>query len=710
MDSNADNDNSNMDTAEELDFRDENPFSFLESQPSLQLLAAARLALRLWRGQYYLEKRYRRPVWYRPLYGDRLLNSCKGIITVSPPIEKIIDDRIVIIGKEIEMWEENFRRAASGIPRIQTASIYDEHLINIMVKGFDNISCNPDGTINFQGSARNVLTKEEELNPDVRFKIACMFCLEEHVRELWPLVSDPSTIFGSGPPLMGYWKDLLNNVRVDSQLSITDHVVNAARIANWAAFDYFWDKTTPENQTRTALKIIQRYDKYDFDTTRRVLVKLGWHSFPLVCERVGDFIFNKFVTEEKNYEYATNLWTRMKNCIPGNVFVDIVRPLWQMTFNPSYSELALINQNSSLLLNVWSSASDSLKSNIPRAELFEKLDCDVRGVHKYDLKFMFELLADSSDTLKKSIWLENWCKLVIRAKPSDLQHLMKLCLVGDDEIQQSKEYVAKNMEKLDDYFNTCVNKGLYSELNDCLSFFAESPRQLENLSKDIIVSNLDSIVSCDEEKLAMCHSFIYNTFRSSERAEKFLQEFILSPECLGWVHSKLDECCFEDVLNLSNKFPTFGKGLQDTKRELLDYCHRNFVRGQISRFNEQKFSEFLCWCSPGEEKISEFRGSLNIDDIFELVLNNFMRDVSAEKLRPTLATLSYFDDFLLWYFGSLEAANFYKSAKISNLNEWLSIKNTLKRGPSHFTEAFLKWSLQDDESKMQEVLSIVYDT
>ncbi|XP_065219485.1 uncharacterized protein LOC135844958 isoform X5 [Planococcus citri] len=710
------------------------PFSFLrgEQSLSLQMLAATKYALMLWRNKYYDPIHNGHPVWVA--FPEGLPKSYLENIAFPPPIKAIIDDRISSIGEEIKMWEANFRAAVTGKPvlnmwdksfgrraqgyepmakkfrssqyDLSKHNVLDEKHVDILVKGFDNIVCNPDGTICFQRSARNLLMKKE-LDPVIKFKIACTFCLEKEIWQIWPSVNEmPHTSIFNQSQLMRYWKNELNNgvgYQLTSTLLRSDSVLaDLATNRNWAAFEYFWDKVHEYNRLSVSIMIIAANDFYSM---KRLLLNISEEQLLRnVYLNTADRIFANFVTHPKYHVYAIDSWTCMKTCIHRDRFVKIIHHLWQLVFNPSELEITSVNRNSSFLLAVWTSAADSLKSHVSVAGLFEKLDYTVRGVHHYDLKFIFELLAKTSSPLKTVIWIGNWRKLMIRAKPSDLEQMMKLCLANDDEVEQFKQSTATNIDQQNDYFNDCLNKGLYQELNDCLNFFVKDSHRLENLSKEMIMSNLDRIAACDEDEATQCHLFIRNTFGDAEKADQFIKGMISSPECLVWIHHKLDDCCFDAVVNLSRRFPSNDINFKEIKEEFLVYCSRNFARGQFAGFHEQRFAEFVSWCAEGGGKLSMFKKSLLIDDIFELILNNFLREASKRPLRgPTDQSLTAFDNFLRWYFGSSAAAKSYKFVKLINYHEWKGVMNALRTGNSKLVESFLNWGFENDMNEVQKL-------
>ncbi|XP_065219498.1 uncharacterized protein LOC135844958 isoform X7 [Planococcus citri] len=677
----------------DLDYLGERPFSCLEPPLRLQNMAATKVALHL-----SLEKLHDKILHDRDETSSKSsfeypMLSCREVLPAVPlKIREIIDESIVTIVKQLDAWEKHFWKAMED----PSATYLD----TVSIKDLNDVLCKPDGTICMRDFATKVLQKAN-FYVMIRFQFACIFCLEDQIKEIWPSISgrlnklEPSS-------LMYYWKQILTKGAMEESF-LNTYFHNSMSDRNWAAFEYFWSKMTEEHQTREAISILP---ECEFDSMKLVLIKLNQNQVREVCQQIGGCIFSRFIAEEEHYDDTINAWNCIRPFLPDNVFVEIVRMLWNMVFNPSESEIPRIGERNVLLLVVWSSAPNSWKSSIPRAELFAELDDEIRGFFQhYYLKFMFELLSDTSYPLRKDIWTNNWRKLVIRAKPCDLERLMKLCFETDEEIKHSKDDYDMSPEELSKYFSVCMIKERYSELGDFLVNFVKNPRRLENLGKEFILSNLDRFVSCDEEELSKCYAFIHKTFRSSETANKFTNELISTPECLAWIYSKLDECCFDDVLNLFIRFPTTLKNLQEIKLELLEYCRGNFTRGKVSGFHEGKFTQFVSWCSPGEEKVSEFKNSIIIDDIFEIILIKFIPAVSANQCSRDEKILQYFQNFLRWYFGSLKGVRFYKTTKMLNYDEESDdvVMNVLRQGPEGFVNAFLNWAFEYDKNYVTEM-------
>lgn len=199
---------------------------------------------------------------------------------------------------------------------------------------------------------------------------------------------------------------------------------------------------------------------------------------------------------------------------------------------------------------------------------------------------------------------------------------MRLCLPDESKIERYKENRMTNFEELSDYFSMCVEKELDAELCEYLQFCEKKHERLEKLSKQIISSNLYSVRSCNDSEIAKFHSFIRQTFMNVEAVSEFIEEVFSTPEYLDYVYGKLEHGCFDGVINVSDRFPTSTKNLIEKKRAFLDYYFCNLKRRQFTGFDALEFTHFLKWCSSNETTVSEFKQSLNIDDIFEIIVDN----------------------------------------------------------------------------------------
>lgn len=695
-----------MDSDETFDPAEDNPFNFTEDL-SLQALALTKFALSLWRDKIYNKFSHRFKIceiWRNSWFDEINKFSCQDVLVVPSRIADLVDNWIELVGDELRIWINNFWSMFAWMYLKQKLSLGKLNEVFLIL--FDNIVFKSDFTICLETTARYALVNVQ-LEQESKYKMACEFCLEDWVKQLHPVVKhDLNHLWRSAA--LEYWHQVMTyKYFVCEQRYIKSLLVESVRKRNRTACEYCWNELFEEWRITNAIYALRWH--VDIATIKFLLPKLNRIQTERVCIEFGDRIFGNLAAKNVYFELAMKSWYYMKDFIPRKVFASIVRILWIIVFNHSRSNLTTLDRKNASLFEIWTSASDRLRSHVLVEEeqlqiskLFEELDSEVRGAHSYNLDFMFELLTNANNELRNSIWNRCWLQLIIRAEVWKLQEIMRLCLANEKEIKLFKENRMLNFVEVEEYFNGCVEKGLYEELFDYLNFFVKNRQCLENLSKKIITSNLHFIFLYDEKKVAKFCSFVYQTFRDMRAADKLIQGLILTPQYLEFVHGKLDEGCFHEVINMVRRFPASRKHLIEMKQACLDYYYGNLNRGIFTRFVAPNFNDFLKWCSSSETIISEFKQWLNIEDIFETAVNEnqerFIENSIAQEL-------SDFDKFLEWYFGSKEDAKIFKSTAMLHYREKIVLKHALQRGKLGFVIEILVWAFDNDAERIMNFRS-----
>ncbi|KAL6960117.1 hypothetical protein U1Q18_048572 [Sarracenia purpurea var. burkii] len=515
-----------MDSNDTFDTSKDNPFNFREDL-SLQLLASTKLALRLWRDKIYNNT----AIWDGTWFASITEFCCKEFLVVPSKIAYLVDNGIKLIHYEVRIWLQHFMPAILSIGLVHELS--HEKLSEMFLELFDNIVFKPDITICLKSTAVYLLTKME-LKPEIKYKLACEYCLEGYVRQIWTSVQNDTNAPGQSS-LVLYW----NNVMT------------------------FWGNLTEGEQITRAIEILQNAD---IAIMKTLLPMLNETQVEIVCGRVGDCIFAKLMEIDDNFEHAMKSWICMKDFIPGSIFYSIIPRLWEIVFNHAELDFFGLNRSNSVVLELWASAPDRLKSSTlgrhQIIKLFQTLVLNVRGFDNYDLEFLFELLKNVRYQLRNYVWIHCWRELIVRAKPAKLEKIMKLCLTTEEEIELFKEQKMSNFKEVKDYCSSCIKNGRYAELCEYLNFCEKNPKRLESLRKEIILCNIHSVLLCDDNEFAKFNLFIYQTFHDVDAAYKFKEDLILAPEYLGFVYGKLDDNSFNEIMNMSSRFPSSQKKIE----------------------------------------------------------------------------------------------------------------------------------------------------
>ncbi|XP_065208938.1 uncharacterized protein LOC135837554 [Planococcus citri] len=644
---------------------EEYPFLFMNTPSSLQLLASTEVALMLWQFKCAASDVYRNGFgWYG---WEKEVFGCEEILVVRVPsrIRSQIDEKISAVGKELIHW----KTFHSDVFRYRgTFSKCIKH----MVLDFS-------GTIDYKATAMNILNSGE-LGDVGNYRMACLYYLEDQVRRFWPSVANISLIDGnswSGDQLtrsVSYW----NGVMKSEKNSIIDRpsehfrerwIELANRAKDRAAFEQFY-QMLPAHETLDETIFYLR--NCECRAAIRTLPTLNRVQVEEVFEGKAHATFAILAMDhdQRFLQFARQSWTLVRHLILADEwrFVSVLYVLWKIAFCPdgfldrSYTRC---NEISELLLEIWSDASDELKSAVSNKyihnfldqdfEVFKTLSVYRRYSYGHDMKFIIDMLNVSRDVDKVSLWERNCHGFALRSKVSDFQQLMSVCLANnEDEVECYKSEVMG----FHDIHGIMIANGFYSDFRDHLCFCSRDARHFQQLGKELLDSNLDSILLHNDDEFAKFEWFVGELFSNEKKdLEEFKAQMISSA---GSLRNLLVARCNNSKIR-PNHFSTFiGRFVTEeneynlVKSKLLEQCRSYPMKcsrkGKIDYFDE--WIEFLEWCIPDPEEHSAFKKSYNVDGIFLKLLCDTTWWSTSEEI--------FFDKFLKWYFGNEEDSKNFK--------------------------------------------------
>ncbi|XP_065220529.1 uncharacterized protein LOC135845684 isoform X1 [Planococcus citri] len=677
--------------------QESNPFVFHSSPSSLQTLASIQLAFRLWRvkcsnlapGQAITSDSFFQQEQF----------SCSEVLRVSVPtsIKDVIDQQIILAGKELQKWSGFYSKEV----------FFDCNFSQGVPKCLDYVVCRSEGSIDMKKTALNLIAADE-LNLVEKYRIACTFCLEEEIKRIWPSVS--SDLRGENDfckfALPSYWIYYLES-GVDD-VSTVSRLYPLQQNGNWLAFDYFWCKLNEDDKVAVTESILRNPD---IKRIKQMLPKLTKRQACRVFESMADKILNVLIADDEHVEYVSKFWIHIKDTLHGIKFYGILHTLWKFVYNSAKLNEAVSKcSRSDLLFELWIEAPEILRDYVlvnHVNDFFDQLYGEMfgfLGCYGCDMNFLLDLLEASRYELRNQIWMRNWRKLILRAKPSSLEQLMKLCLDYKKDIVMFKEQKMVDFQSMSYIFRMFLREGLFAELSDYLHFCMKDASSLEQLSKRIIESSLDMIMVSVEDKVKKLDRFINSTFSSADAANTFKEEFLSSAECVTFLHNKLDSGCLKEIEILISAFLKCEQKLNKIKLDLFDrYCN-NLLAGRIADFDGEKCDEFMKWCVP-DEQISQFRQSLPIDEIFEKFLANTVIVKSSFLSQRLPAFFTPVDNFFMWYFGNKEAVKAYKQRKMYGHEKSPNLETVLQQAKASDLERFLSWAFENDKEEIQKFVT-----
>lgn len=337
----------------------------------------------------------------------------------------------------------------------------------------------PFGAINCQETAKNLL-KNVNLNIVTRYKLACMYCLDQHVADLWHNIPqnlrdicEKDEDFGYTEPLLAMWTHEMHGPITESDLN--EMVMKrlerecspcqfafefAANEGNLAATKFYLQKLTlrerRESLVKTAISVSKHVDEHD-----NYIADIYGYPFASVLH----YLLSQMDRDEQ-MEACQNL-RDILNCFIGWPWQDfmlvIARQIWDyLSEEDCYYILYQIT------LKIESHGGNSHKYSKLLSELWQLCplhfkDYTLQHINSMltylflgnDLNNVRLLLSHLAQHEKREFILSNnglelCCEIIEREDWNQLKFLVKECVVDAEEVIELKTSVAtyKDMEYL----------------------------------------------------------------------------------------------------------------------------------------------------------------------------------------------------------------------------------------------------------------------
>ncbi|XP_065225056.1 uncharacterized protein LOC135848899 [Planococcus citri] len=674
-----------------MDNFEEYPFIFMNTPASLQILASTEVALMLWRDKFANSHHS-----YANL--DSFLKpkfSCEEILVSQVPsrITAQIDEQIDAILEEMKNW----------IDFHSDRYLFDGDFREAFSKCIKHIVVDFSSSIDYKATAVNILNAREF--SDVKnYKIACTFCLEDHVRQFWPLVAN------------------------DKRIEVNHYDCDVWNLSYWnECMKFGKDLTNDAELVKRQMKVALRWEikETGFDDVFESLpyhesvsrtISFLWYpkglpairSLPLNRVQVEELfkedttaIFQVLLSNGNYFQYAYQMWILTKHIILENLsrFESVINILLLMAFHPHPRNGLIVNrwyQSNNLLLEIWSDIPNELKVHVSEVFLCEEFHYfwrlkprEFSSYYGRDMTFFVEFLTlnKSHNEYNERLWRDNWHKLALRTKPSCFEHLMRLCLSNNDDIEIFKN----RFREFNDLFRLLMQEGFYSDLKDYLILCSKDVEQFQQLGEKVIGSNLDVVLLHDDDKFAKFDWFVDQLVFSNVKkdADDFKLQLISSFKGLQGLIITHHACG-----SPSDYFSTAVNRFIDANEEEL-----NLVKLKLSAFcrcypidsewKEYSWLEFVKWCITNGPQISVSRQSINIDVTFDIGIRCHLHRVGCDHLE-------FLDRLLKWYFANDEGKRNFKLDKIKNHQQFplLSYRMT-----SDYD--LLKWFFEGDNENLR---------
>ncbi|XP_065218661.1 uncharacterized protein LOC135844396 isoform X12 [Planococcus citri] len=301
----------------------------------------------------------------------------------------------------------------------------------------------PNGTVNSAETARNLLTSDV-LTDDDKFRLACIYCLQEDIVRIWSTVKHHHQVTSievdQRPFLMYYWicycAGKLQNIQTQSNMPIAEFMIMKPSINNWSAIEYFFDRLATERRVPVVTSLIDRQGAY---FQKLLLLKLDESQrLQVIMGKLGDIVSNYAYWE--NYEEIIDTWYYVRDVISEHEFVS----LFDVMYQSSTEEF--------VLTEIWNTARDDLKCYVLNygeaddnfiTKLFEWCEREqTKRLNFLSLVLLDPACADIKREITKKKFFSEWCKKLITLNAVELlSHVENLCFpaaaVGSTEFKLS---------------------------------------------------------------------------------------------------------------------------------------------------------------------------------------------------------------------------------------------------------------------------------
>ncbi|XP_065199786.1 uncharacterized protein LOC135831321 [Planococcus citri] len=682
---------------------DENTIVFYFSPVSLSEMALSKLALVCWRQQVAdLYPDVARALWAKWFTEHEF--SISDSLQLPSLIQNLVDNRIGMMGQKLERCFNNLERC------------FEEKLHKFVLIYLEYAILDSNGEICLKRTAKNLLSSGR-LNPVDEYKLACAYYLEEDIERLWPSVLGDRSIpfeyeYSRYPSSLYYWtfrlRNRLNEIPGDKQKSAEFRILSSLEIPmEWPEVEYYWSRIT-SRQRKSQMNVIFQ-EKNDV-IVKYLLPKLSKEELQYVLQKATTptpaVILCSLAAFQSHCDLVLQAWNFMKWSINVKQFMQVLSDLQR------YSNQDLSGRTATLLHDIWTSAPDDLKNKISnymvtiffRSISIKRVLAESCGYGR-NAQIYLDLITKVESESRKTLWLENWRKLIMVVNVSDLKKLMNLCFENGTDMAQFKEHHMMNYEMprrlirsspygnslcTRRYFDAFIKKGLCDELIEYLKFCSSDEERVRNLMRVIVDTNKPSLHQLKFNALVKFKAFIVSSFASAELANEFIKNMI-SKKVESW-YDFLDKGCLNKAKNLFECFLSSEPDLlAEAKQKCFERCQIILKRVTFRVFYPRVWQQFLKWCVASEEDLTMFKKSFPIDDVFNILLNKatsgqlipvgFDYDSYAPMAIPLeqyhtfsmkgpddviVAGMSSVNNFLLWLFESYEVTQAFKLKKIND--------------------------------------------
>ncbi|XP_065215645.1 uncharacterized protein LOC135842227 isoform X1 [Planococcus citri] len=690
---------------------DESTMWFYLSPCTLREMAAVKMALLLWHRRFsdYSLRHITSAKW---IHAHKSF-STKDMFVIHPIIESQIDQYIDVVSSELENWLDYHLEKV----------FFDSDLHEVISKCYGEIvCCGIDCSISWHDTAKALL-KSDRLTQMEKYRIACLYCLKNDIKRLWPLFwkKHHKGVYNSIlKPIVMYWNDLmLDEVRTGMpkmpNVAVEKRLISSSSkyVRNWATVLYFLKRFSSFECTDQVISLIE----YDVSYAIHLVPELNDDQVRKVMIKRGVAIWYHFAKQSRYVRCALRVWSYIRHLISESEFYSMISLLM-------YSKAAEVREEgqqkirehtSTVLFEMWNTAPPHLRKFVVDNYAAKVLDImydyksEMLRIVNRDARFLLALLSDTDFHFRNDLWLRNWSSMIFSIPPLYLDQLMIVCLEDPEKISKCKKDIVNGPQYIQKYCFLSIKEGCFEDIDDFLTVCSlPAEKKLEH-KKELLRSfryngHLVFELKTLKKWKAFSH-YVDRVYQDDEFVKSYKKDMVFSSSVRDALNKELISGRLWYVDRFISTFITTEDSVE-LKAKLMDRCQSNLAQGKFYNFDRSNWQEFFEWCSVGnEQKISEFRSNLPIDRIFLVALKKSVKFVSMNDFFRKWADDCDFvklDSFLKWFFGTAEGVKCFKLKKVYVYQGVDDLKAKLNVECDDVVGIVLKWFFDGNSTDLEE--------
>ncbi|XP_065209133.1 uncharacterized protein LOC135837698 [Planococcus citri] len=507
----------------------------------------------------------------------------------------------------------------------------------VILNRFNDFAWDWDGTIHEERTAKRMMMCDRFTQVE-KFKIACVYCFEDDIKQIWPSVSemmklDEINFFYC--PEQYYWICYLQNklhwIPIVNRYPIAEEMLirSSALECKWrnrSFLVYFWNRLPSDSQPPSQV-YSNHYWREQF--ARFILPILNEHQLDIFVAKDGCHLIQSLMADESTLLHVLPTWMYIRSRIDLRNFLHFINGLLEEKYIHSHFNSKRV---SNLFSEIWNSAPQHFKRSVLDDVLYNDLISRIRNTSLWDnrrMKLLIIVLQDATFEERNAFWRKNWRNLIFSAHPEDLVVMMKLSFRNENEITLFKKNVMsvyKNIAKDCALLLKCSLYEAFEPVNDVLSICCLNERQRKEYKRRLLRSNYigkKSVLTVDViRNNKSLNEFIDDAFQdTADLGVEFKKQLRSSPvtqhcllECIrqGWL--------FLHLIEFVDSFFSDEQIVVSLKKRFFQYFKKQLIAGRISSIDGADMQVFLIWLLGSEDEVIGFKQSIPVEDIVRTMM------------------------------------------------------------------------------------------